>query len=436
MSLEHDAQTTKRSIRRHLFVGVIIAILLLGGLGSWSALASLHSAVIAPGTVVVEFNKKSVQHPDGGIVKEIHVRDGDRVEESTVLLRLDGAQLTAELGVVTERLHELAVRRWRLAAERDALDELPAFVSHDAMAELNSSSPMLLVQQRLFVTRRDLLEGRKKQLREQIAQLGQEINGLGRVKKARKEQLSILKEEIANLEILRKKNLVRMDRFLALKRDRANLVGEVGQIDADIARARGRVAETELQLLSLDDSFQSESLKELETVEGELAQLKERRRGIVDRLLRLDVRAPRSGHVHELAIHTVGGVVRAGETLLYVVPENDRLVLDARIPPQERDRIRKGMEARIRFTAFNFGTTPELNGKVIWISPDQSLMPETNEPYFKVRLQLDAGEQQRLEEKIEPGMPVEIMMTSEARSVISYLVKPMTDQINRVFRER
>lgn len=430
----------KRSLNHHLWAGCLLAGLLIGGIGGWATFASLQSAVIAPGTVVVQSNKKQVQHQDGGIVSEIHVKEGDDVSANQVLFRLDGAQLQAEQGAVSKRIAELKIRSWRLVAERDGGDQLPEllFISLGVGNEFAEHAKAVKeVQTNRFEKRRTVLEGRKNQLKERITQLGQEVEGLEHIIKSKKKQLKILEKEIKALKKLKKRDLVPMSRFNTMEREKLTVSGEIGRIKADIAQARGKIAETKLQLLEQDDNFEAEALKELEAVEGELAQLIEKQTAIKDKLNRLDIRSPSSGRVHELAVHTIGGVVRSGESLLSVIPALDELVIDARIPPHQRDRVGSEMTARIRFTAFNTRNTPELLGKVTWVSPDQTIISETQEPFFKIRVVLNEDEEKRLKDKkIKPGMPAEVMITSEERSVMSYLIKPFSDQLNRAFRER
>lgn len=261
--------------------------------------------------------------------------------------------------------------------------------------------------------------------------------GLEHIIKSKTKQLTILDKEIKALKRLKKRDLVPMSRFNTMEREKLSVKGEIGRLQADIAKARGKIAETKLQLLEQDDNFEAEALKELETVDGELAQLIEKRTAIEDKLKRLDIRSPSAGRIHELAVHTVGGVIRSGDTLLSVIPEKDELVIDARIPPFQRDRVGSDMSARIRFTAFNTRNTPELLGKVTWVSPDQTVVSETQEPFFKIRIVLNENEEKRLKGKtIKPGMPAEVMITSHERTVMSYLVKPFADQLKRAFRER
>lgn len=437
---KHDLTSLKRSLNQHLWAGGLLAGLLIGGIGGWATFASLQSAVIASGTVVVQSNKQQVQHQDGGIISEINVKEGDHVSLNQILFRLDGMQLRSEQGALSKRITELKIRRWRLVAERDRLAQLPTLSLHSLGVRdefLDHATSVQDVQINRFEKRKTVLEGRKQQLKERISQLGQEVDGLGHIIKSKQQQLIIVAREIKALERLKKRDLVPMSRVNTMAREKLAVQGEIGRLQADIAQARGKIAETKLQLLEQDDHFEAEALKELETVDGELAQLIEKRTAIDDKLKRLDIRSPSAGRVHELAVHTLGGIIRSGETLLSVIPAQDELVIDARIPPHQRDRVGSEMNARIRFTAFNTRNTPELLGKVTWVSPDQTLVPETQESFFKIRVVLNEHEEKRLEDKsIKPGMPAEVMITSDERTVMSYLIRPFSDQLNRAFRER
>lgn len=436
----NDIQWVEHSIRQHLVGGAVLSMLLIFGIGGWAMLASLQSAVIAPGTVVVQSNKQTVQHQDGGIVDAIQVKEGDYVKANAVLIRLDGTQLSTELDAVLTRIAELDVRRWRLTAERDGLDELPPLVigkPESDTAQSTNIAVLKAVQIKRFVKRHEVLVGRKKQLQERAVQLGQEVDGLDHIIKSKRQQLALIDDDLDGLRKLRRRELVPVSRLNAKIRDRLTITGELGRLKTDIAQTRGKIIETNLQIIEQTDSFEADALKELEATEGELAQLGEKRKGLEDKLNRLEIRAPSSGRVHEVAVHTVGGVIRAGDLLLSVIPDSDKLVINARIPPYQRDRVNSNMGARVRFTAFNSRNTPELLARVSWVSPDQTVISENQEPFYKIRIVLAPGEIERLDgKKIEPGMPAEVMITSEERTVISYLLKPLSDQINRAFRER
>lgn len=441
MSLALNLDRAVKSLNRHAVAGTFATILIVGATACWASLAKIQDAVMVPGTVAVNSQKKKVQHPDGGIVADIYVDDGSHVDAGSVLFRLDGKQLLADMGTLRRRIFELAAKRWRLRAERDGLGELPNW-SPPAKEEQNVSDDADLKaiidgQRQLFATKLEVLKQQELQLQEQITQLHQEVVGLSYVEDARKKQLDIARTELEKLSGLAKNGLVPMTRWGPVQREEVGLVGEVGQAHAEIAKAKGRTAELELKLVELKQDYRKEALVDLQAVEGELSQLVEKRFAIQTKLQRLDVRAPVSGRIHELAVHTVGGVVGAGDTLAYIIPDNDKLVLDALVPPQDIDRVHSGTQARMRFTSFDRSTTPELNGEVMWVSPDQELVGEYKRPAFRVRISLDPRETARLGGAgIRPGMEAEVMLTGSERTVFSFIMKPMVDQLNHAFRER
>ena len=274
---------------------------------------------------------------------------------------------------------------------------------------------------------------RKAQALERINQLRDEINGLARLATGKTAELASMTQELTDLGPLKEKNLVSTVRYNSLFRDWSRMQGEVGQVEADIARNKGRISETELQILELDDRFRTEALNELQSLDAELTQLTEKRRSVEDKRQRLEIRSPANGRVHELAVRSTGGVIRPGDTVLSIVPDADRLVIEVKIRPRDIDQVAESMRARVLFTAFNRRTTPEFAGKVISISADQSAGSENQEPYFKVRVALKSTE---LARNILPGMPAEVMITSASRTVISFLLKPVSDQLGRAMRER
>jgi HlyD family secretion protein len=441
MSLAHNLDRATDSLNRHAAAGTFATIVIVGATVCWASFARIQDAVMVPGTVAVNSQKKKVQHPDGGIVADIYVDDGSHVDAGSVLFRLDGKQLLADMGTLRRRIFELAAKRWRLRAERDSLEELPKWSAPaDEVYDLSKDADLNAIidgQRQLFSTKLEVLKQQELQLQEQITQLHQQVVGLSYVEDARNKQLEIARTELEKLSGLAKSGLVPMTRWGPVQREEVGLVGEVGQAHAEIAKAKGRTAELELKLVELKQDYRKEALVDLQAVEGELSQLVEKRVAIQTKLQRLDVRAPVSGRIHELAVHTIGGVVGAGDTLAYIIPDNDKLVLDALVPPKDIDRVQNGTPARLRFTSFDRSTTPELNGEVMWISPDQELVGEYKRPAFRVRIGLDPREIARLgNARIQPGMEAEVMLTGSERTVLSFIMKPMVDQLHHAFRER
>jgi HlyD family secretion protein len=425
------------SIRRHLLAGLGIAMLLGGGVGGWAATTRYHGAVIAPGLLVIETNVKKVQHPTGGVVGHLHVTDGMLVKVGDILIRLDETQARANLAIITKALDELAAHRARADAERDGADTIsfPA----DLLERMNDPQVANVVngERRLFEIRVAALAGQRAQLRERIAQSHEEIKGNVLLQVAREEQITWIKDELKGVNELWKKNLVVFSRVTTLERDSARLVGERGQLIAAIAQLRGKISELELQILQLDQNMRAEIGKDLAEIRAKESELVEKKVAAEDQLKRIDIRAPQSGFVHQLNVHTVGGVIAAGEPIMLIVPQMESLSVEVRIQPQDIDQVRLGQEAVLRFSAFNQQTTPQLNGTITRIAADVTLDPKTGAPFYTARISLAEQEIARLgKEKLLAGMPLEAFIQTDRRNVMSYLVKPMTDQFERAFRER
>jgi HlyD family secretion protein len=427
----------RRSINRHLLVGAAAALVLVGGVGGWATTTQLSGAVIAPGQLVVDSNVKKVQHPTGGVVGELRVKDGDRVKEGDIVVRLDETQARTNLAIVTSALDELAARQARGEAERDGAEQVS--FPPDLLARLDDSVVQRVVtgEQKLFEIRRGAREGQKAQLREQIAQLRQQIQGNTEQEAAKAKEIDWIRQELNGIRDLWSKNLTPFNRLTALERDGARLEGERGALIASAAQARGRIAETELKILQIDEDLRTDVGKELAEIRGKKSELVEKRVAAEDQLKRIDLVAPQAGKVFQQSVHTIGGVIQAGEAVMLIVPDGDSLIVEAKIPPQEIDQVHMGQRAVLRFTAFNQRTTPELNGEVARIGADVSQDEKKNESYYAVRLRVSDGELVRLGGlKPVAGMPVESFIQTTPRTVLSYLVKPMHDQIAKAFTGR
>ncbi|MFA5529100.1 MAG: HlyD family type I secretion periplasmic adaptor subunit [Thiohalomonadaceae bacterium] len=419
------------TLRNLVLTGVMLALLLLAGLGGWAVTADLAGAVIAPGAVVVDQNLKAVQHRDGGIVGEIAVREGEAVQAGQLLIRLDDAQTRAELSIVTSQIHELAARRARLLAERDGREAITF------PAGLDAADPVAVTgEMRLFEGNRALREGQKRQLRLQVSQIRKEIVGLEAQLASKAEEVALVEQEYAKSRDVVARGLDVAARVYAAERERARLRGEHAAIQADIARAHTRISELESRILDLDEGARNEAQRELAEVETRHSELQDRRMAIEDRLSRTDLRAPITGTINELNVHTIGGVITPAEVLATIVPAQARLKVAVQLPPAHIEQVTTAQHARLRFTSFNQRTTPELEGRVLQVAPATTRDPETGERYYRAELGLMPGEEQKLGGKLVPGMPVEVFITTEERSALSYLLRPLTDQFARAFRER
>ncbi len=431
-----DDREVSRSIRRHLIVGVVASLAMVGGAGAWASVTDLAGAVVAPGHFVVDSYVKKVQHPTGGVVGEILVQEGDKVGAGDVLMRLDATQTRANLAIVTKRLNELAARLARLEAERDDLDD----IAFPDWLLANNRDPEVAAaihsESRLFQSRRDAREGQKAQLNQRIAQFEHEIAGLKAQEVAYGEGIEVLNTEISALNRLREQGIVSDQRLNGLKTQAATFGGERGEKIAFQAQSAGRITETRLQILQIDQDLRTEVGRELREVQAQIGEYVERKVAAEDDLKRIDIVAPQSGIVHQLAVHTVGGVISPGDPIMLIVPEGDDLALEVQIAPKDVDQIQIGHTALLRMTAFNLRTTPELNGLVSRIAADLTTDERSGQSYYLVRVAIPQAEKEKLKSlTLVPGMPAEVMIKTGDRTALSYLVKPLSDQISRAFRE-
>jgi HlyD family secretion protein len=431
------AAQTSRSLRVHQWLGLFLALLLFGGLGGWASATVISGAVIAQARVVVETNPKKLQHVEGGIVAEILTTDGARVEAGQTLLRLDQTETRANLAVIKAQLDDLLARQARLQAERDRTAEIafPAEITgrlDDAYVQNVHTG-----QRHLFVARREAREGEQDQLRYKIEQLSDETVGLEAQRKSKERQLALTTSELTGLKSLQDQGLVRLNRILALERELARLEGERGSLTAQIASKRGEIGETRLRIIQIDKDLSSEVIKELREAQTKIVELMEKRLAAETRLKHTEIRAPRSGIVHQLSVHTVGGVVTAGEPIMLIVPEQDALIFEAHVSPSDIDQVQVGQRTMIRLHAFDPGLTPEIIGKVLMISPDSITETQTSTPYYLVRIQVTEEGLAKLGRRVlVPGMLAEAFIETQPRTVLSYLLKPLSERIAHVFRER
>ena len=429
--------TVQHSLRRYLLLGFTAMLMLAGLTLGWGAWTEISGAVIAPGKLVVDSNVKKVQHPTGGVVGDLRVKDGDRVKKGDIVVRLDETQARASFAIVTKALDEMEARQARLEAERDGADKVtfPA----DLLARRNEPevAQATTSEQRLFELRRSAREGQKAQLLEQIDQLRQQIVGNDEQVAAKTTEIDWNQQELGGIRGLWKQNLVPFNRVTTLERDSARLHGERGALTASIAQTKGRIAEIQLKILQIDEDLRTEVGKELAEIRGKRSELTERRVAAEDQLKRIDLVAPQDGRVFQQAVHTIGGVIQAGEVLMLVVPDADELIIEAKVAPQDVDQIHVGQPAVVQFAAFNRRTTPELNGEVIGIGADITQDDKRNEAFYAVRIRISDKEMARLD-GLQPmaGMPVEVFIKTSPRTVVSYLTKPLREQFDRAFRGR
>jgi HlyD family secretion protein len=418
------------ALRRRIAFAFGLIVLMAFSCGVWATTTPIAGAVIASGTVVVESNIKKVQHPTGGIVALIPVKNGDRVQAGDTVLKLDDTQARANLGIVVSQLIQLTGRKARLETERDLSDSIqfpPDFLANEEAKAIAEG------ETRLFSHRRAFKKGQVAQLTERIGQIKEEIKGLTAQREAKQIESDLMVEELDRLEGLRKQELMAVNRILAAQRDLTKLKGEWGSLVAQVARAQGQISEMELQIIALDQNMQTEATKELREIEARIAELAERKVAAEDQLKRVILTAPQDGTVHDLAVHTVGGVIATGETVMTIVPSRDELSVEVRIATSDIDQVHPEQAAKLRFPAFSQRTTPEVSGIVTRIGADLTRDAQSNSVFYVVRIHPE-GLPKGI--KLVPGMPAEAFIATGERTALSYLIKPIADQFARAFRER
>jgi len=465
--MSHASNHAYQSMQRYLLWGAAIIIFVTAGVGGWAATTELSGAVVAQGVLTVDSNVKKVQHPTGGTIGELRVHDGDHVKAGDILVRLDETQVKAAAAIVSKSLDDYTARMARLEAERDGVasitfpEELekraqaarvisaepdtsgtlpiklrPSVVEESVSPEVDAAKATA-AEKRLFELRRQARDGQKAQLRERISQLNEEITGYTGQAAAKAREIGFINQELEGVRDLFKKNLIPMTRLTQLQRDTARLEGERSQLLGAIAQAKGKMTEIELQIIQIDQDLRTEVGKELGEVRSKISELIERKVATQDQLARVDIRAPQSGKVHQLSVHTIGGVIGAGEQIMLIVPDADALSAEVKIAPLDIDQVHLGQHAILRFTSFNQRVTPEIEGEVTLVSADLTQDQRTGVSYYTARISPTADGIARLGNvKLVPGMPVDAFLQTSERTVLSYLMKPLRDQARRAFTER
>jgi HlyD family secretion protein len=426
------------SIRRHIILFAGLSLILIVGIGGWATTTQIAGAVIASGQLVVESDVKKVQHPTGGVIGQLRVHDGSHVTAGEILIRLDATQTRATLDTARKALDELAAHR---ARDESEIEDAPEPDFPPELVNRARSDPALMHvldgEARLFQARVASRAGQKAQLTQRVNQLEQEITGQVDQAAAKAHEIALIGNELKGVRELYAKNLVPLTRITTLERDTARLEGERAQLAATTASTRGKVAETKLQILQVDMDMRTEVGKDLSEIQGKWSEFVEKRIAAEDQLNRIDMRAPQDGTVHQMTVHTVGGLVMPSEPAMLIVPDADRLMVEVKIQPQDIDSVRLGQRAVLRLTAFNAQTTPEITGTVERVSADVSQDTKTNASFYTVRIAINPeGVAHMRNLRLISGMPVEAFLQIGERSALSYLTKPMTDQIMKAWRER
>lgn len=424
------------SARRHIVTGLLALLVLVGGFGTWAVKAQITGAIITSGQIEVDRNRQVVQHPDGGVVEEILVDEGDAVQAGDMLIRLDANTLQSELAVIEGQLFEILARRGRLEAERDDL-ETPVFDPVLVQAEAEDASDLIAGQTRLFDARRESSMRAVEQLTLQRAQISRQMEGITAQQAALSTQRDLIAQELTDQQSLLDRGLAQASRVLALRREEANLLGSVGELTATAAQAAERMTEIEIQILGLSSTRREEAITRLRDLQYNELELSERHRTLTRQLERLDIRAPVSGIVYGLQVFAPQSVIRPADPVLFLIPQDRPLVIATQVQTTDIDQIHLGQEVTLRFSAFDQRRTPELKGTVTLVSADSFQDENSRLSYYRAEVELNAGEIDKLppEMTLIPGMPVEAFVRTADRSPLEYLTKPLADYFIRAFRE-
>lgn len=433
-----DLAANAASMRRLTRWFLLSALTLCMGVGGWAVSAKIDSAIVTSGTFVVQSNAQAVQHLEGGVVGAILVKGGDLVREGQVLVRLDAAKVTADTSILERKLIDLASEKARLEAEladRPTIDQPRVDVtSPDAASTLAAA---LAAQQNLLEEKRSTRASQLSQLAERKTQIEAQIQGLGEQLTAVKDEMEQAAGDLADKRTLNDKGLIRRPVLRQAERDVSRLQGQIGDTEARLASARSELTENGLKTGELTKNIRSEVLTQLQTTTQNLAEAEQERAAALDRMKRLEIRAPRAGLVHEMAVHTVGGIVGPGQTLMSIIPTTDPLIVVAKISPDDVEQVTVGQRATVRINSFKVATPPELEGTVTGVSPDRVTDDRSGQPYFSVKIAIAPGEQDKLDGKqLTPGLPAEVLLRGETRRAITYLTQPLTDRLGLAFREK
>jgi HlyD family secretion protein len=423
--------------KRPAMVGYFVIVLCFGVVGGWSAFARLDSAVVATGVVSMESNRKTVQHFEGGIVRQILAREGQHVEQGDLLFKLDNTQSQANADAARNQLSTLVAQEARLTAERESKD----VVTFPAELLANATDPIikdaLSDQERQFKERRATLLGQFDILESRINQYGMQIEGITVEKTATEQQLHYINLELVDLRDLSERNLVQKSRVLDRERERSRLEGVIGRAVADIAKSNNEIGEARLQMTQLKKKFSEEVNGQIVEVRAKIAELREKVTVSQDVLQRIEIRAPRAGTIQNLRVATIGGVVRSGEPLLELIPDDEGMVINGMVSPSDIDAIAPGMDAEVRFSAFHGQVLPIIMGKIESVSRDRLVDEQSKQPYFLARVVVDKDHVPTLiKDRVTAGMPTEVIVPTGERTVMNYLIRPLKNRAATALRER
>ncbi|MCG6904590.1 MAG: HlyD family type I secretion periplasmic adaptor subunit [Rhodobacter sp.] len=426
------------SSRWYMGLGMISLLVLVGGFGSWAVFSNISGAIIAGGQVEVDQNRQIVQHPDGGVVSEILVDEGDLVNAGDLLIRLDPTNLKSELSIVESQLFEVTARRGRLEAERDGTETI---TFDEELVALAAERPEILDlidgQSRLFTARNNSLEKEAEQLEKRRTQITTQVGGIDAQKASLVTQIELIRKELVDQQSLLDRGLAQATRVLALQREEARLDGRRGELIAAGAQALERITEIDIEILKLGTQRREDAITRLRDIQVRELELAEQRRALLGRLNRLDIRAPVSGIVYSKQVFTPRSVIRPADPVLYLIPQDRPLVIAAQVEPIHIDQIFVSQKVVVRFSAFDSRSTPELFGTVVQISADAFVDERSQRRYYRAEIRLPEGEIDKLPDGLVliPGMPVETFIRTKDRTPLAYLIKPLSDYFTKAFRE-
>ncbi len=423
--------------RPAITTGLVIIAVTFGGFGTWAATAPLNSAVISSGTVKVFSSRQKVQHLEGGIVREILVSNGDRVEAGQTLVRLDQTRALADYARVQGQYDQARTTVARLMAERDDLEDIVIPEDLTERAGLENVDELIEGQRTMFIARRQSRDGQLSMVNERINQLSEEINGLEAQAAAKSEQIRLIGDELEGLRELHEKGFAPKTRILALERGAAELRGELGDHKARMAQAKVQISEAELEKLQVLKSYKEQVVSELRERQTEMYDLAETLDKARFTLEETDIKAATAGVVVNKQVSAIGQVIRPGELVLEIVPQDDTLIIEAQVRIVDIDNVHKGLPADVQLTAFSQRNTPRIAGEVTYVSADSLVDERTGMPYYTAQISVPEDEVSRIgkDNRLQPGMPAEVFIQTGSRTPLGYLIQPIQESMNRAWRE-
>lgn len=430
--------TQKFPMSRPMMIGLLALGILVGGFGGWATLTEISGAIVASGQIEVDQNRQVVQHPGGGVVKDIYVEEGDAVSVGDVLISLDPSIEESELSIIQGQVFELMARRGRLTAERDGIGAITFDPRLIERAKTDAGIAELMQgQENLFQARVASNAKQIEQLTKRKSQIANQIDGIVAQRAAVATQLDLIEQELADQQKLLDRGLAQASRVLALQRSQAELSGDVGDLIAKQAESEGRITELDIQIEGLETTRREDAISRLRDQQYRTLELEERAGALIEKLMRMDIRAPVSGIVYGLSVFTPRSVIRPADPVMFLIPQDRPLVITVQVPPIDIDQVYVGQNAVLRFSALDQRTTPELFGKVTKVSPDAFQDDASRMSYYRAEILLNEGETDRLPANVTliPGMPVEAFIRTQDRTPLAYLIKPLADYFAKAFRE-